>query len=176
MCILYYVCMPWLRVGLFSRCSTVNCAVRMQRVFQIRQMADNDKRRNHVQLANFIIARIGLVRALQVLMYGEWIACKERVDPRIWGESGAKLVGTDKEGYGLACACSCRPVCIWKDEAALLPHQASPFQPVVLYFPRIFAAHISPTNPTQRHYMANIQQQSQQMQPLHISFSGISHS
>lgn len=153
-----------------------HCELRSTYAKSVPDQADGDKRRNHVQSADFIIARIGLVRALQVLMYGEWIACKERVDPRIWGESGAKLVGTDKEGYDLACACSCRPVCIWKDEAALLPHQASAFQSVVLYFPRIFATHISPTNPTQRHYMSNIQQQSQQMQPLDISLSGISHS
>lgn len=34
--------------------------------------------------------RIGLVRELQVLMYGEWIACKEQVDPRIWSEIGGE--------------------------------------------------------------------------------------
>ena len=58
-----------------------------------------------------------------------------------------------RRGCDLACACSCRPVCIWKDEAALLPHQASAFQFVVLYFPHIFATRVSPMKPTHRYYM-----------------------
>lgn len=57
-------------------------------------------------------------------------------------DCGEEMVERDKDKdgrYDPAGASSCRAVCIWKYEAALLPHQASVFQIVVLYFPHIFA-------------------------------------
>lgn len=114
-----------------------------------------------------------LVRALQVLMYGEWITYKEGVDSRTWSENGGERQGGAAvlpvhAHVGLSGSGKMRPHCF--------PHQASALHSVVLYFPHIFTTHISPMKPIHRYYKPDDPTAVPTMQRQQISFLEISQS